>query len=487
MRNIYKIGIALIMVSACLLLVLGTVGSEKVSDDNHDGYTIDNRSVFDGFYLDLKGEDRILISHWTSNEVAPGSYDVTTQLQSVTSGGDYRTIRMYSDKERTNEVAYRLPIINILRSEGFHIISFVGYSDTSSHEIARYASAYAEMHPEKTGIQPIPSFWHIYEYYWLDDETGQLHYIPLNSTLYDFDNRILSSNTNSNVIGCSAEYVYYNSYSSSGGLNGVIRTRVVDGEVENQKLFDDSIFNFEFVTKNDILLASDVAVFPNGKRVDIPDGYNIIDGLLCKDIKYLNIDNWADIHLFYNRYLSVPVMNGYPICADYLSANGEYVHREYSESESKQLMEESAYRHSTGIKMGTEGDQYMGWEFNLFDISDHKYYSQGSMVDFNTPVSNDHGFTVSNEPMGLDNVYGHYYNWYVVCEDSNLYLYDVLSESKYLVCDDLYKVTYIPNEYRGIYNEFFSYIDNQYNEHNLYLGPDGIISEDQSRCRYIFV
>ena len=109
------------------------------------------------------------------------------------------------------------------------------------------------------------------------------------------------------------------------------------------------------------------------------------------------------------------------------------------------------------------------------------------MVDFNTSVPNDHGFTVSNEPMGLDNVYGHYYNWYVVCEDSNLYLYDVLSESKYLVCDDLYKVTYIPNEYRGIYNEFFSYIDNQYNEHNLYLGPDGFISEDQSRCRYIFV
>lgn len=436
--------------------------------------------VYEDCYFDLREDDHIL-ANWNCSDPKDDIYGpVDYSLRNVANGVD-RIIGIYSDETCLDPISQKLGIKDIMKGNGFHIITFSGVMNVGNDEMMMYGNAYADMHPEKSGIQPIPTYWNNLQYYLMDDATGKLYYLPFNAGLYDYDNReFIDTNyamhEGIGIIGCSNDYLYYSIERNHLDSSGIFRMRVIDGIVEHQRLFDLGIFTFKGVTLNNILYTNDTAVWPDGKRADLSDGCYVLGGLICRNIQYLEVENWNDVR--------ASNINGYPASADYLSEDGIFIHKEYTLDESKTLVEESAYRCCTAIQ-----DYYTQYYSpDLFDIVRHKYYKGTEIIDYTDLEFNGSNYSVHVESMDLGNVIGYCYNWYVIFENSSLYLYDLNTKVRHLVSDDVYHVNCgFKTTWRFVDNMVY-YIDNDYAHHSVYFLPDGTIAEgSRARAYYIFL
>lgn len=246
--------------------------------NDHEEYSLDYGYVYEGFYLDISDEDYML-THYSKN-------DGTSGLLSFTNTGGTRSVKMYEDKEHTREVINKLPVKGIVRSENYSLITFLGEGGGNVSDIENFAKAYSKLHPELTGIHPIPTFWGWTQCYLLDNDTGQLHYLPVCSATYDFDNKKIADvyGIGGHIIGFSDKYCYYLGISDLKDNLGAYRLRVIDGVVENEKLFDTAFSSIK-VTKNDILVISDTLLLPDGTKIVAPQDYEILNGMLCTNVE----------------------------------------------------------------------------------------------------------------------------------------------------------------------------------------------------------
>ncbi len=440
-KIIIAVGILAVCLFACVMVY-------HFTSENHEEYSIDYGYLYDGFYLDINDEDYML-TRYTKN-------DGTSGLLSFTSTGDTRSVKMYEDKEHTKEIANKLPVKQIIRAGNYSVIEFLGIGSGSVTDIDNFVKAYSKLHPELTGIHPIPTFWTWAQYYWLDNDTGQLWYLPISSAIYDFDRKeFVDSYGTGSIIGYSYDYFYYRQF------DGIFKMRFVDGVVENEKLF-----NSEFalsptgVTKNDIIITSDILFLPDGNRITVPQDYEILNGMLCTNVDYMTV---------YDYDKKTQLKDYYPISADVMEADGSFTHHEYTLSESEAIGEQKAYKNRLYSR--------------IFDLVNHRCYLDANIINYTELIQDGEDYYVSVQKMDIGNVVDKYHNIYVVSEESSLFLYNILSGKKTLVSDDVYKINS-----RSAYSNALTYSDNQFIKHTVYMLPDGTFSqENNADYKYVYV